>query len=120
MEMLIEAGARNISTNYEEGSKMLLSIHFTMNVKGGFYNFLIQPNIFGIHEKLKEQCKQPSHKTISHANAVAWRIHRDLLDAQLAVIESDLEPANKVFFNNLINDKGESIFQKFENLKLLK
>jgi hypothetical protein len=55
---------------------------------------------------------------IRHARNVSWRIIKDWLDAQMAIIDAGQAKATEVFFPYLLQPSGETLYQKFENQQL--
>jgi hypothetical protein len=53
-------------------------------------------------------------KTREQAARIAWRIVKDWVEAQLAIIEAEMASRPEVFLPYAQTNTGETIFQRFE------
>ena len=87
-EILAKAGAVNVSIDYGPEGKPI-AITFLVNVSMVMINFRLPSNHQGIFDILYEDPKVPLRlKTIDQAQRVAWRILKNWIEAQLAIINS--------------------------------
>lgn len=100
------------------------ALAFTIDYKGQPMNFLLPCNYQGVLACLKKDGRiRPKYKNSDQALRVSWRIVKDWVEAQLAIVEAELVPIQEVFMSYLIvNGKGETLAKKMldgDGLKLL-
>ena len=117
--MIARHGAQSFSTQYED--KEISALFFALPVNGQTINFRLPSNWRGVFEVIKKDYKIPrSFKDPDQAKRCAWRIVKDWVEAQLAIIESGQANITEVFMPYMINHHGQTLFQKFtENPQLL-
>ena len=52
------------------------------------------------------------------AERVAWRILKDWVAAQMAILESEMVQMDEVFLPYMVNDSGQTLFQCYKNKQL--
>lgn len=57
--------------------------------------------------------------TKEQAERIAWRNIKDWVDAQMALIDTEMVQVEEVFLPYILNNRGETIYQMFENEKLM-
>lgn len=121
-QVLSKHGVTHFSIK-NEGS-MPVALSFTIDYGGMPLNFTLPCNYQGVLNCLKKDKKIPStHKNSEKALKVSWRILKTWVEAQLAIVESELAPMEEVFMQYMIvNDLGETLSQKMlagNGMKLL-
>lgn len=106
-----------------EGSRPV-ALSFTIDYKGQPLNFLMPCNHAGVFRVMKADRKlQSSYKSEEQSFRIGWRILKDWVEAQLAIVEAELAPIEEVFMPYLIvNTTGETLANKMLNgdgMKLL-
>jgi hypothetical protein len=101
-----------------------VALSFTINYKGSPLNFLLPCNHEGVLRCFKKDRRVPnSSKNSDQALRTAWRIVKDWVEAQMAIIQSEQASIEQVFLPYLIvNPNGETLANKMLNndgLKLL-
>lgn len=91
-----------------------IALSFTIDYKGHPLNFLLPCNHEGVLRCLKRDQHVPSKFTNSEqALRTGWRIVKDWVEAQLAIVEADIAPIQEVFMPYLvINTSGETLAKK--------
>lgn len=56
-----------------------------------------------------------SYKTVEQAKRVSWRIVKDWVEAQLAIIESGQAEMGEVFMPYAVTISGETLFKRLSN-----
>jgi hypothetical protein len=121
-QILSKHGITHINIK-NEGS-MPIAVSFTIMFRGQPLNFLLPCNHEGVFKALKNDRKVPhSSKTMEQAVRTSWRIIKDWVQAQMAIVEADISPIEEVFLNRLLDLTGErtlsDIMFKGEGMKLL-
>jgi hypothetical protein len=101
-----------------------VALTFCIDYKGVPLNYLLPCNHEGVLRAMKRDRKIPgSHKNTEQALRTSWRIIKDWVEAQLAIVEAELAPIQEVFMQRLIiNQAGETLSDKILNgngMKLL-
>ena len=101
-----------------------VALSFTINFKGQPLNFLLPCNYEGVLSCFKKDRKVPNaSKNSEQALRTAWRIVKDWVEAQMAIIQSEQASIEQVFLPYLIiNPNGETLSSKMlhnDGLKLL-
>jgi len=112
-QLLVRHKARNISMDYGTSGE-LEAICFAIERDGTLLYFRLPSNCQGVHKALVIAGVQPRYRTMQHANKVAWRIVKDWVEAQIAVIESGQASVEQAYFSYLLNPAtGQTMFESF-------
>ncbi len=121
MGMLTQHGANAILVNYEKQAPVALS--FVIATQYGDREFRLPANIERVYAVLVRQCqtgKVPRrYATREQAARVGWRIVKDWLEAQLAVIEAEMVTLDEVLLPYLLDEHGQSLYQVMTEKRLL-
>lgn len=103
-QILAQAGASSVAVHYEGGSPAGLS--FALKTPHGLRNFTLPVNVDGIQKVLVKanqagRLRSDGHKSASfesreHAANVAWRVVKDWLEANLALIAAGMAGLDEV------------------------
>lgn len=126
MKLLRDFGVYNIGTDYDPKTRIPTALSFVLETKIGPRQFQVPARIERVQRILTERYKAgdrrlgPRHTTYEHASRVAWRVLKDWLEAQLAVVKLDLVDAGELFFGQLVaGPRGQTTYQLFEGRALL-
>lgn len=108
-------GASSIMVDYEDGTPSSLSFNISAIYKGEAMNmaYRLPVNAEGVLEALKNAKVQRSYQTIEHARSVAWRILKDWVESQLAIIEAGLAAPAQVLLPYAIAPDNRTLFDHF-------
>lgn len=110
-QILGSKGARSISTEYEGGEA--IALYFSMEVNGVLLNFRLPCNWRGVLAAMKRDRTIPrSYESDDQAKRTAWRIVKDWVEAQLAIIESGQAEMAEVFMPYAITSSGETLYKR--------
>jgi hypothetical protein len=112
--MLVKAGARKIMTDYDgEGNPTTIS--FLVATTWGERGFILPANIESVYRVLERQADQKKiatrYATKEQASRVGWRIIKDWVEAQIAIIETEMVTLDQVMLPYMIVDKETSLYQ---------
>lgn len=111
--MLVKAKASAVLSEYGSDG-VITHISFRIVTPHGLLTFRLPANIDGVFKALKDNNKVPrSLKTRPQASRVAWRIVKDWVAAQLAIIEAEMATLTQVFLPYAQTDNGETVYEKF-------
>lgn len=122
--MLAEHGAQRIAVDYEGGCPSALT--FALQTEHGMRLFTLPANIDRMHwllleKEKKKQLKSGTKATRSsreQAERVAWRIMKDWLAAQLALIESTMVSIDQVMLPYLRVDDHRTLWDAYRDSEL--
>jgi hypothetical protein len=123
---LAKAGAHQILHEYD-GFGNVSALSFRINTRFGVMAFRLPANISAVEKILSDQYRQGrvSRKftATEQAMRVGWRILKDWIEAQLALIETGMVTVEQVFLPYAQNAEGQTIYEallqkKFTGLAL--
>jgi len=53
------------------------------------------------------------------AERVAWRIVKDWVEAQMAILESEMVQMDEIFLPYMVNNNGQTFFEAYRNNQLM-
>ena len=107
---LTRRGVTRISTMFdEEGAPA--GIAFTMKTDYGYQEFELPVKVEGVLRAMTRDGVPKSKLTHAHAARVAWRIAKDWLEAQSALIDAELASLDEVMFPYMIAQTGQTAFE---------
>lgn len=115
--------ARQVSIDYDEDGQPT-GLSFTMTTVLGPRQFAMPVNVAGTQRMLRAECGKPSspvqarHASAEHARRVAWRVTRDWLDAQLAIIEAGLAELAEIMLPWMRVDPQHTMWQAYQEHEL--
>ncbi|RGR75505.1 hypothetical protein DWY25_04520 [Holdemania filiformis] len=118
--MLARRGAQRLMIEYGPDQRVV-SVSFTISTPGGIQAVRLPSNVDATLEVLRRQKKTNSKviATYDQAERVSWRILRDWLDAQLAILETEMVTIDQVLLPYFINRSGQSVYELFNNGQLM-
>lgn len=118
-KMLAKAGARAVLSEYDNKGEVS-AVSFKMLVGNSEVGFRLPAAPDKVLGALKAQRGvEPRYKTTEHTNRVAWRIIKDWVEAQLAIIETQMVKAEQVFLPYAITRNGETLYESVVKNKFL-
>jgi hypothetical protein len=119
--ILVRTGATSILMDYD-GMRRVSSISFKINTENGLIAFQLPLNLSGAKEALNDAVKQKKlprryYNDTEQAMRVGWRILKDWLEAQLALIEMGIAKREQVFLPYAQNARGVTVFEYYEAQK---
>lgn len=108
--ILVRAGASSVRIDYEGTHPVSLS--FLLMLDRQPVPFRLPANVTGVYLVLQEQAVERKYKTQPHARRVAWRIVKDWVRAQLALIESGQASLPQLFLPHAVRSDGRTLFEQ--------
>lgn len=115
--ILVKAGANAILNEYDlQGN--ISGVKFRLELKGEQIFYVMPINVNGVTNALK---KDKKYRDEPHSRRVAWRIVKDWIEAQMAIVYAGMAEVPQVFLPYAQTDNGESVYQRIQSngLKLL-
>lgn len=119
---LAKAGAHQILHEYDPvGNVSALS--FRIKTSFGDMAFRLPANIPAVEKVLQKQFRSGRFVTTEQATRVGWRILKDWIEAQLALIQTGMVSVEQVFLPYAQNEQGQTVYEvmlagKFKQLAL--
>lgn len=115
---LVKYGAHKIVTDYENG--LPSSVTFCLTLNGNMVGFSLPANYSGVLKAMKNDSKVPRSKcTNEQAQRVAWRIVKDWVEAQMAIVEAQLADMAEVFLPYAITKNGNTLYKEVQGNGML-
>lgn len=113
-QMLASKGARKIITDYSE-SGVLVGISFTVTINKMEVLFRLPANWKGVQKAIKNQKRSVAakYKTDAHAINVCWRIIKDWIEAQMAIVEAEQADIATIFLPYAVMNNNETVSKNF-------
>lgn len=113
--LLAKAGASAIMAEYDKDQN-IVALSFRLKVEGGEdISFKLPTAWQPVLETLKRQNVTRSLQTPEQALRVAWRITKDWVAAQLAIIETRMVTTAQVFLPYAITKDGSTVYEYIAN-----
>ena len=116
--LLMRAKARKVMTEFDEGGHAT-GIAFAVETAHGMRNYHLPVNAAAVEKVLSaDRQVPPRYQTPEQAERVAWRIVRDWLDAQLAIIATEMVTLDQVMLPYMQGDDGRTVYQLYLDQQL--
>lgn len=111
---LVAHGATKITTDYQDN--IPIAVTFCLIINDQMVGFSLPANYDGVLASMKKDRKVPSRLcTKEQALRVSWRIVKDWVEAQMAIVEAKLADVVEVFLPYLITKQGKTLYQSFKS-----
>ena len=109
--ILAKAGAQAVLTEYDENG-IMSAMSFRIQTVHGMLSFRLPINIEGVYQALKKDRNvQGRFKSYEQASRVAWRIVKDWIEAQIAIIQAGQAEFVQVFLPYAQNKLGQTVYE---------
>ena len=112
--MLAAHGAQRVQQEYQGGSPV--SVAFQIDTPMGVRGFFLPANVDRVAAVLK---KQHVKTEADRAQRVAWRILRDWVAAQMAILETEMVTIDEIFLPYMADRDGRTVYQLYESNQLM-
>lgn len=113
--MLVKHGAKKILQDYDDSGR-IVAISFVINTPTGIRGIRLPANTNAVMEVLKRQKVKCDY---SQAERVAWRIVKDWVEAQMAILESEMVMMDQIFLPYMVNNQGETLYELYQKNQLM-
>ena len=112
---LVKHGARKIMQDYDgEGRPQALC--FAIDTKFGIRGIKLPANVDAVHKVLTNQKVKCDRE---QAERVAWRILKDWVEAQMAILESEMVQMDEIFLPYMVAKDGLPTYELYRENQLL-
>lgn len=117
-QILVKHGANKIVADYADG--LPSAITFCLKMNGNTVAFSLPANYRGVYNAMVKDKKVPKRlSTIEQAIKVSWRIVKDWVEAQMALVEAELAEVVEVFLPYAITKSGQTLYHEIGNSNIL-
>ncbi len=111
---LVKHGAKKIMQDYDDDGH-ITALSFLIDTPNGPRGIRLPANVDAVRNVLTKQKVKCDR---DQAERVAWRILKDWVAAQMAILESEMVQMDEIFLPYMLNDKGETLFQCYRQNQL--
>lgn len=111
---LVKHGAKKIVQDYDDEGR-ITSLSFLVDTPAGPRGIRLPANVDAVHSVLirqKIKCDR------DQAERVAWRIVKDWVEAQMAILESEMVQMDEIFLPYMLNGSGHTLFEAYRSNQL--
>lgn len=117
-EILAKAGARQVLTEYSP-SGVPTGIAFAVDTPNGLQNYHLPVDVAAISAVMKaDRNISPRYRTPEQAERVGWRITKDWLEAQLAIIATRMVTFDQVMLPYMSAGGGRTVYDLYLSQQL--
>lgn len=111
-KVLVKFGAENIGMSYSDGR--LTGMAFAIRRGPDVYAFQLPVRAHAVLDVLKRQKVPKSKCTMAQAERVAWRITKSWIEAQAAILETEMVKLEQIMLPYMVTDDGGTVFDRWE------
>lgn len=119
--ILMKHQAKSIMKNYEGES--IISLSFLIDTGYAQIPIKLPAKVDECLKVLQKEKKRNPRKQIKatreQAERVAWRILKDWVEAQMALLDIEMAKCEEVFMPYIVEKTGQTLFEKLEEQKFL-
>lgn len=112
---LVKHGAKKILQDYDDNGR-ITALSFMIDTPAGLRGIRLPANVDAVFRVLKDQKVKCDRE---QAERVAWRIVKDWVEAQMAILESEMVQMDEIFLPYMVNNSGQTLFEAYRNNQLL-
>jgi len=116
-QCLVEHGATKITTDYTDS--IPTAVTFCLVLNDNLVGFQLPANYAGVLRSMKESRLPKKLLTNEQALKVSWRIIKNWVEAQMALVEAELAEVAEVFLPYAITKSGTTLYKEIGNSDLL-
>lgn len=110
--LLVEAGARQIMTAYDSVGTPT-GVSFAIEVPGGTRGFKLPIQADRVYQVMQRERVEPRYKTPEQCERIAWRIAKDWLEAQLAIVKTEMVTFEQVMLPYMQSEDGRTMYELY-------
>ena len=92
------------------------ALTFQIDTPAGLRIIRLPANVDAVSKVLAKQKVKCDRE---QAERVAWRIVKDWVEAQMAILESEMVQIDEIFLPYMVNNSGQTLFQAYRNNQIL-
>lgn len=112
---LVKHGAKKIMQDYDDAGH-ITALSFLIETPDGPRGIRLPANVDAVWAVLTRQKVKCDRE---QAERVAWRIVKDWVEAQMAILESEMVQMDEIFLPYMLNGQGQTVFECYRQDQLL-
>lgn len=112
---LVKHGAKKIMQDYDDEGH-ITALAFMVDTPAGPRGIRLPANVDAVHAVLIRQKVKCDRE---QAERVAWRIVKDWVEAQMAILESEMVQMDEIFLPYMLNGAGKTVFEAYRENQLM-
>ena len=112
--ILVKHGAKKIVQDYDDDGSVT-ALTFGIDTPAGVRGVRLPANVDAVHAVLTKQKVKCDRE---QAERVAWRIVKDWVEAQMAILESEMVQMDQIFLPYMVNNQGQTFFEAYRRNQL--
>lgn len=110
--ILAKHGASTVASFYDAGVPS--GVGFAIQTEFGLREFKLPANVAGVYAAIqKDRAVPPRYKDKAQAHRIAWRILKDWIEAQVALIECGMASLDEVMLPYMLGPTGDTFAQLY-------
>lgn len=109
-DILVKHGAREILSNYSD-TRIIESLSFIVKTPYGDMGIRLPINPDAVLKVLERQNVPRNLKTREQAVKIAWRILKDWVRSQMAILETEMVKMEQIFLPYMITPDNKTLYQ---------
>ena len=119
MKMLAKFGAQAVMVEHDD-TGTIVAMSFKILIDGNSVGFKLPVQWREVLHIINKDKRVPGNKkNDEHAKCVAWRIMKDWVEAQLAILESNMVKLDQVFLPYAVANDGRTLYEAVKSSNLL-
>lgn len=114
-QQLVKHGAKKIMQDYDNNGR-ISALTFLIDTPAGLRGIRLPANVNSVLAVLHRQNVKCDWE---QAERVAWRIVKDWVEAQMAILESEMVQMDEIFLPYMVNNSGRTLFEAYRENQLL-
>ena len=111
---LVKHGAKKIMQDYDDEGH-ITALSFMVETPTGPRGIRLPANVEAVHAVLSRQKVKCDRE---QAERVAWRIVKDWVEAQMAILESEMVQMDEIFLPYMLSSSGQTVFEAYRKNQL--
>lgn len=113
-------GAKAVMTEYDPKEGLVTAISFKISLNGQDLGFKLPCDWKPVLNILENDPKcRPQYKNQAQAVRTAWRVVKDWIEAQMALVETRMASTEQVFLPYIVTKGGGTLYEKIRDDKFL-
>lgn len=112
---LVKHGAKKIMQDYDDEGH-IVALSFMVDTPAGPRGIRLPANVDAVYAVLLRQKVKCDRE---QAERVAWRIVKDWVEAQMAILESEMVQMDEIFLPYMVGSGGQTFFQAYRENQLM-
>ena len=113
--ILVKHGAKKIMQDYDDAGH-IAALSFMIDTPTGIRGIRLPASTDMVQKVLTKQKVKCDR---DQAERVAWRIIKDWVEAQMAILESEMVQIDEIFLPYMVNDNGQTFFEVYRINQLM-